>query len=346
MGIFGGEDRVNWTQTEISGMSIEQKKFVSTLVRSFYERVLFHVLSNVQLDEKQYHEVMASCSDRFSPASIGLVRHVAYAMTEKRRSIIEKQKLPDGSYIFKANTMLDEDSADVIVLDFSKFDQADILREYYAILFSAMDGAAKGVKISQGLMVYIEKLSELLADKRTRAAVQEQVDAVSDAVRKSGTGYLSDGSRVEFPKFDVEPTDKTKDFIYKQISNVTGYALSFVNGEGGSAMSDTGESDRKQNRAADEVYFNSIINPILQAVFREKAYSMKPDPEMLYRFAELAPAIELNGDLNAEGKIDMYGILGIKKEHLDIKDEPPVKEKTTEIVEDVDDGTGSVRDSA
>lgn len=326
---------IHWDVTEMAGLDIAKAHFIESKLSAVYYKILFLTLRAVALDDAQENIIYPSASNRYTPKSWGFIHFVAEAMAEQKKTVIVKEKLPDNSYIFKATGDRDgtkENAANTIELDFRDFEQSEILACYYGMLFDALNGASKGIKASQGLIVFLESLSEQLKDSQAAEAVEEQVKAIAGAVRDGKTGYASDGSRVEFIKFDSEPSENAIQFCFNLIAGELGVPVAEINGAGGSAMSDTGESDRKHLRRAIEFYFISIINPVLKTIFGG-SYSLMPEIENIDGLTSVLFAVESSSILTNDGKKQILSQYGLREEDINL-DNPKsisVQPKDTEI---------------
>lgn len=324
MSIFTNKDCADFPVTEITGMTLAEREFVKISATALYERIIYAVIKEIQTGDDDKEQVLTlSASDNYTPFSRGFVYFLSTAMAEKKQIYIKKEKA-GNQFIFSKSDSSHVNEPDVIELDFRKFTQATLLNQYYSILFDALNGAAKGVKISQGLLLKITRLSEMLADKRQIVAVEAQLNQISDALREAKTAYMDANSSAEFASFDTEPSDKAITFVYQLISNLTGYSTSFVKGEkSGSSLSDTGEGDKRQNREASEFYFNSVVQSVLEAIFK-KTYKLKPVLDNVDILPTMLATIEMWGEGSEEGKKFLYEQIGLSENHLDLSKKPPV----------------------
>lgn len=318
MSIFS-DKVINYAHTELVGLDLKKELFIEKVLRHIYEKILFLPISSISGSEKERLEIFDTASDHYSPKSRGFVSWTAEAMAKKRQIILEKTKQKDGSYLFKkASKVEDKTSADNLVLDFTDYEATDVLGVYVGMVFDALSGAAMGVKASQGLIVYLEKLSEILADSKAKTLIEGQIKALGESAKGGKVGYASGGSKVEFIKFDIDPTDKAMQFCYSQIAGHLGVPVSIINGVGGSAMSDTGESDRKQTRKATEFYFNSIVRPILSSIFTRSDFSLSVEIENMSALSEIMFLIESSQLLTSEGKKKLAAQFGLNDEDLSL----------------------------
>lgn len=326
------QDTAKFPVTEIAGLNIDENKFIETTTKSLYERIIFTVIKDVNTNDKKLELITLSASNDYSPASYGFVHFMAEAMANKKQMFVEKISI-GNQFIFKKADPSRYNEPNIIEFDFRKFEQASLMKEYYGMLFLALQGAAKGIRISQGLLLKISRLSEMMADKRQVAAVEAQLNQVSTALREAKTAYLDAGSDAVFATFDTEPTEKAVDFVYQLLSNLTGYSIGFLKGEkSGSSLSDTGESDKKQNREATEFYFLSVIQSVLEAIFKE-TFKLKPVLDNLEMLPSMLATIEMWGEGSKKGKEFLYSQLGLRPEHLDLSKATP-EVKTDEVIID------------
>lgn len=317
---FFGKESINFAVTEIKGLDVKKHDFVQMSTRSLYERIIHYVIKEVAGDEGDLDILTLSAADNFSPFSRGFVYFAAEAITQRSQIFIKKQLLPDGSeYLFSRVSRPDDADLDrdVIELDFRSFEQSLLVKEFYGLLWDALQGGAKGIKISQGLLIKINRLTEIMAGDREIKAVNKQMTHISEGLRDASTAYMDSQSSAEFASFDTGPTEKSVEFSHKQLSNITGFSMSFINGQGGSAMSDTGESDRKQNRSAAEYFFTLFVQSMLKSIFN-KTYKLKPQLDNLSDLPSMLSAIEMWSEGTEEGKKFLYSQIGIQPSMVNI----------------------------
>lgn len=316
---FFGDKNISWSRTEIDGLDLGREKFAEKMLMHTYEKMLFMPVGAISGSDKETNAVFSSASDRYAPKSHGFVYWTAYAMARKSNVVLIKEKQPDGSYLFKKdNRSSGELNSDNLVLDFQDYESTDLLKCYFLMMHDALEAAAKGVKTSQGLIVYLEGLKESLADSKAKEIIEGQIKALGESLRGGETGYASGGSKIEFISFDIAPTQAAIDFCYSQVAGHLGLPLSMINGQGGSSMSDTGESDRKQARKATEFYFLSIIRPILMNIFTRSDFELESEIENISQLSEVMFLIETSESLSSEGKKKLAAQLGLTESDLNL----------------------------
>lgn len=333
--------------TELPKLSIKAIKFADFVVASVYRRILFTVMRSMNLDETKKNQVFYTCMNRYSPQSKGLITYVSDAIARKERIVLRKTRLSDGSYTFEPNQgdntpeEIDGDP-NLIEIDFTQYHDSDLIRLYSMILYDSLLAVFRGVKMSSAILLGLAGLREMLETDENSEAVLQQVLSITHGIKSGGTSVTDADSNINFVTYDVEPSGKVKEFVYQQYSNVTGFAVSFFNGTGGSSLSDTGLSDDKMNRKASEFYFYEILNPILSAVFDE-SFDLKPDVD-ISEITNVLSTIEYSEVLSEKGRLFLANQVGLSAEHLELND------GNTETQENADSravntGTGDIEDS-
>lgn len=309
--------------TELPSCDLQEKVFIETSKFDLYYRIVFSVISEVMADDKVLNSIYRTFADSHSPKTHGLAYWVAKAMAEKRRIVLKKTKItmPTTYFTFElASSISEEYPQDYIEIDFTGYRQSELVGFDYALMFEAIKGAFRGVKISQGLLFKINDLSKAMNDNGWRKSIEAQLSQVDSSIKEGRAAYLDGGSDAKFIDFDVDPTKKAVEFSYHLLSQHTGYPSSWFNGEGGSALSDTGDSDRQQIRRANAVYFLSVVLPLLEQLYSE-TFTLKPDIDNASMLPTLLPTIEQSDMLTQEGREKiLFAVFGLGDEDIQ---EPP-----------------------
>lgn len=304
------------TEISINGFAIDsvfaghKYKFVKFMIKTIYERILTSALESLSMNPKDADKINLSAASSYSPYSEGFIYHLAKACSNKSSTKIYIVNLSNGRRLFSDKEP--EGIYTTVNLDFSRFEEASLICAISAMLFDCLDAAAKGIRASQTILLKLEKLSEQIADKKTKAAVETQIKTFEEAYKSGKVAYTSSGSDVSFVSYDVTPSEKSISFCFGLLSIVTGYPAEFFNGLGGSTLSDTGASTEKAIHRADHKYASQIINPFLFEVF---SVALKPKPlfENLTELPQIITFIETSDILSEEDKkkiLNSYGLDG------------------------------------
>jgi hypothetical protein len=324
------EKALHYPITDVEGYKLNEERYVEYSCKALYERIIFSVLSEIAGDSKQVREVLRTFSDWYSPEyTEGLASIMSDAIAKKKRVRVEKHKRRtvdggDGYYFERSDKELQVTT--VFDIDFRKFHQSKLVESSYIMMFNALNSASKGMLINQGMLLKIAGLTTQKSEDRVIKDLEEQLTKIDDSIKKGRVAYVDADSSAEFFNFDVKATSESVDFIYSQLANITGYPVSWINGVGGSSMSDTGESDRKQIRRANEYYFVHLLLPILEQVFGSPdnaVFSLKPEMENLTNLPSILSALEMSEGLltfDAKKKT-MMEAFGYKEEDF-VTEEP------------------------
>ncbi len=267
--------------TEWQALNAQEADFVRQAIKALYKRILWSVINTVDAgSDKNKSNLNRTCADNYTVRGedrYGLIHYIAEAMVNKRIIILEKEKasIIEGLEFFNftaeskgATWEEDEDNKTRLILDFTKYELTDTLTMYYSLLFSALEGAGKGIKITQALILKINELTKLMSTERNVEQLEAQLKQLDESVRAGRLAYVDAGSSVDFPVFSIEPSEKAIEFIYGAIANVIGYPISFITGKDtGSSLGDTGEAERKRIRRANQHFFLELVLPILERVY-------------------------------------------------------------------------------
>lgn len=284
-------------------LAIARDRYQQIAIAELFSRIIYTALDYVALpDELNKAEFSKTLHNSYSPLKHGLVHHLVTAISQKKTVYLKKEKLQGGSYLFTILNNRDEvEESDLLELNFTKFDQVDLLTEYYGMIFDSIVGAAKSIKTSKSLLFKLKGLSEMIATKESLQAVEAQINQIAKSLRDGDTAWIDGESELESPSVDIKPVESQLQMSYSLVANATGYPMSFINGEIAASLGSTGEGDRKQIRKASIYYFNSILRGVLESVF-SVSFEEKADIENLSDLSELLSTVEMTDILTDEGK--------------------------------------------
>jgi hypothetical protein len=153
-----------------------------------------------------------------------------------------------------------------IEFDYSNFELTESLDTYLSMRYDTLQALAKNNNISQSVLMKIDRLTEFQAAKESIEAIESQLSQVTKGLEDGESVYIDKDSAIESVARDTSQFFTTIDSINTLIAGELGRPLSFVNGVGGSAMSDTGESDREASARARERFYLEHIRPLLISI--------------------------------------------------------------------------------
>lgn len=287
--------------TELDPFSIAKARYVEIAIRELYSRIMFVTLDIVDVpDEIGNSDFSKTIFDSHSPKlTRGLMHYIIEAMAEESAITLRKRPVTGRENAFYFEERNDpvfkskENKLDLVILDFEEFYRTELLEAYFGMVFDAIMGAAKLIRVGGAVVLKIHNLGELISDREVLLAVETQINQINTALNKSGVAYLDSQSEVEMPKVDMKPPKEQLEYAYSLICNATGRPMSFINGQMVGSLNSTGEGDQKQNRLASIRDFNEVLRGIFESVFGAD-FIIKPDIGQLTEISNFLNSIEMS----------------------------------------------------
>ncbi|AUR94028.1 coil containing protein [Vibrio phage 1.190.O._10N.286.51.F12] len=298
--------------------------FIRDMTKTIYARIFTSALNSLAMTESQQNSIKTSAFDKFTPYSEGFIKHIVKAAACKQSVKVWAVDLSTGEKRFTDTKPDNQKEEQALELDFSKFEEARMVASIVNMMFSALDGAAAGLKATKTLFMKIEKLADHLADKKIKAEVEAQIKAFDTAWREGSVAFTSSGSDAKFFEFDTTPAKDGMSFCFGLLSTITGYPAEFFDGLQSGTMSDTGASTEKAIYRANETYAMSVLIPFISEVFGEKL-KMKPLLINLDQLAGMIAFVETTQALDLEEKqlvLSNFGLQGNGLKEMANKPEP------------------------
>ncbi|EGQ8054287.1 DUF1073 domain-containing protein [Vibrio alginolyticus] len=300
--------------TEVCPFSMAKTRYIEIAIKQLYSRILYATLEIVAAPEEiGKSDFSKTVYDTHSPEMVrGLMYYIIEAMADEEKVILRKHPIKGrtNAYWFEERTHFtgahkDDDTTayDFVHLDFEDFYRTELLEEYFGMIFDAIIGAAKLIRVGGSIVLKVSGLSDLISDKEVLLAVETQVKQINAALEESKGAYIDSESNIEMPQVDMLPAVKQMEFGFSLVCNATGRPMSFVNGEIAASLGSTGEGDRKQNRQASERDFNEILKGVFDSVFGAD-FELKPDIEQLAEVGDFLNALEMNSLLSKDEKLN------------------------------------------
>ncbi len=308
---IGKTEKLTSGTVEVAGFSTrtsalqEKMEFIRSMQQTIYERILTSALSILSMTESESNSVTLSSANKYAPYSEGFIYHLAKAIRTGAQTKIYAVKLSDGSYLFTDSKPKNDTSSIELDTDFTKFTESRMVCGIFAMMFDCINSAAKGIKLTETILVKMEKLTDQVAEKRTLKALNDQISQFEESFRGGKVAYVSGNSDVGIVGFDVDPSTKIITFCFSLLSIVTGYPVEFFDGVGGSSLSDTGASTEKAIYRADKRYANQILIPFLNELYG-KNFNLNP---LISDLSDLATALTLAETSDSIGQNDIKRLL-------------------------------------
>lgn len=287
--------------TEFDAFSMAKSRYVEIAIRELYSRIMYVTLEIVAIpDAVGSSDFSKTIFDTHSPKlRRGLMYHIVEAMADETKITLRKRPISgrEHAFSFEERTysvfLSKENKLDLVELDFEEFYRTELLEAYFGMVFDAIVGAAKLIRVGGAVLLKVKDLSELISDKEVLLAVETQINKINDALKKSGVAYIDADSALEMPKVDVKPVKEQLEYAYSLICNATGRPMSFINGQMVGSLNSTGEGDHRQNYLASVRDFNEILRGVFESVFGAD-FQTKPDISQLSKFSDFLNSIEMS----------------------------------------------------
>ncbi len=178
-----------------------------------------------------------------------------------------------------------------VCVNFTKYGLTDILRVFAGMLLAILQSAHVGMNVSKALQIGISNLRETVAEGNKEDAIA-QAKAINDSL-KDGKSILKDAADViSATQFDSEPMEKSLQVFFGLLSFFTGFNAAYLAGDLVSGLSGTGEGNEQAIERALANYFNAILKPTLDALFKVSVKFKSNNWRKLAEIASLLPALE------------------------------------------------------
>jgi hypothetical protein len=298
------------TETELADINCLNfgDDFCNVFALSMYKKIMLEcadraVLPN-SIDKADY---TATVYDSYSPYKSGLVSWVTVALVGQKKIFLKINKLSSGIFTFEKS---DESAAlnngklraDFMELDFTNFKEASVICLLFELLAQVMLAMSKGVTASQGLLLKINALSEMIANAQNLAPLEKQLKSINDGLRQGKASYVDAKSSVDFLVYDSANAEKAASYIFSLISTITGLPASYLFGEVVSSLGggDSGDSERFDKSTKN--YFYNIWSGVCFNVYGEN-FEFRESPADINELISLFTFIETTTALTDAGKL-------------------------------------------
>ena len=254
-------------------LGIKKSEYTEYSIIEIFKKEIFDCLAN--LNESDFN--LGLWVDNHALNTKGLSSHLADAMTNQSSVNLDIARVGNTEYLTEA-----KDKAKAKVnFDYANFRLSDKLKIFYSMQYDELKGLSSKSKSSGSSIVKIEKLSDFSDTGPTTEKINKQMKTIADGLKNGSSVFISDGSSVETHSHDTKQNFESLTKIDQLIAGALSRPLAFINGVGGSSLSDTGESDRAANANARALFFIQHLKPI---------------------FIQINPAANRNLQLNKEVK--------------------------------------------
>lgn len=284
---------------EIFPLNVEQSDYVETDIVHIFTKILTDVIERTGgLKDDQLSLLWDNCV--MSESSDGLITMLAKAMSQKKELFIVYEK---GVGVIRPATATEiqkirEDykksakSSAGVFISFKNFKRADMIRLYSALNYTTVASISKSMNLSKAIQL---KLNEMRAGTALNDASEAttQAKAIAEGLRNGKDVMLDAKDSIETAAPDLTAVKEAIAYVNEKLAFYLGLPAAYITGEQTGGLGTTGENDTKATERGLKNYFESIIRPVLKAVFNVKATYKSQDIGQINQGLEVLKTFEL-----------------------------------------------------
>lgn len=256
---------------DIFPLSIAKSDFVKTDVINIYTKILTDVIERTQgIPEDAESSLWDSCLA--SEASLGLISLLAEAMESKgelflvyKLGVIRKATEEEKRQIEEDYKKMNSSSVGVYI-SFKNYSRTDMVKLYSALEFCTIQALNKSLNLSKAIQLKMSDMRGSVSLSNV-ADAKAQAVAIAEGMAKGYDVMLDAKDVIETAKPDIASIESGMAFIDNKRSFYLGMPKSYINGDQTAGIGSTGEADTKAVERGLKNYYESIIRPVLSALF-------------------------------------------------------------------------------
>ena len=257
-------------------LNFAKQDFIWIDVIHIYSKILTDVLERTHgLSDEQSALLWDNCLK--SESCDGLITMLSKAMTHKKDlfliydkalSVIREAKAEEARQI-KADYSTSNKSSLGVYVSFENYKKSDLVKLYSALEYITIAGLNKAMNLSVAIQLKFNDLREStgLSDK---AEIKKQAQAIASSLADGKDIMLDAKDMVENAVPDLTAIKECIEYLNDKKSFYLGLPDSYITGEQTGGLGSTGEQDTKAIERGLKNYFESIVKPVLNALFEIK----------------------------------------------------------------------------
>ncbi len=281
---MGLENWFGWGSTEVYKQELpnifplyyKQQDFIAVDVMHIYAKILTDVLERTHgMSDDQTALMWDNCLK--SETCDGLVTLLSKAMANKRDlfliydkalSVIREADSAEAAKIKEDYKKANKSSTGIYV-SFENYKKSDLLKLYSALEYVTINGLNKAMNLSVAIQLKFTELrkSTGLTDS---ADIKKQAMAMAKSLADGKDIMMDEKDVVENAVPDLTAIKECIEYLAEKKSFYLGLPDSYITGEQTGGLGSTGENDTKAIERGLKNYFESIMKPVLNALFNIK----------------------------------------------------------------------------
>jgi hypothetical protein len=261
---------------DIFPLAFKKQDFIYIDVIHIYSKILTDVIERTHgLSDEQTSLLWDNCLK--SESCDGLITMLAKAMTnmrdlfliyDKALAVIREAKSDEAQQI-KEDYKTKNKSALGIYISFGNYKKSELVKLYSALEYCTIASLNKSINLSVAIQLKFTDMRQStgLNDK---AEIKAQAQTMAKSLAEGKDIMLDAKDVVENAVPDLTAIKESIEYLNEKRSFYLGLPDSYICGEQTGGLGDSGEADTKAIERGLKNYFESIVKPVLNAIFNIK----------------------------------------------------------------------------
>jgi hypothetical protein len=246
-------------------------------------------------------KAMAAKEDLFLVYKSDVLRRAGSKESESIREAFDNKSQTDGQSPMQSPKGQSPRQCPGYWFSFMEYTLSDILKVLYGFQYIILGSTYTSMNTAKALQLKINDLRRLVSDNDRANPIKQGTDIVA-ALKEGKSVMLDVADKIEHSSVDMEPTEVAVKFINGMIAFYLNAPLSYVNGQLAQGLSTTGESDGIAVERCLESFFNSVLKPVSDEIFKSDISFVCDNWRRLGAVANIMPVIESTGLICDEKK--------------------------------------------
>jgi hypothetical protein len=281
-------------------MPIAERDFIAIDVENIFLKILTDVSERTHgLKDDQKEMLFDSCLA--SENEKGLISLLAESMTNKSDlflvidSGVLRKATASEQVTIKADYKKQAYSSVGIYISFSKYIKTDMIKLYSALQYCTVSSLNKSMNVSKAIQF---KMSDMRAtvSLTDKAEVKEQALAIAKGIGDGKDAIIDAKDSIETAVPDLTAVKESIAFINQKMSFYLGLPESYITGIQADGLFAVGDVDQKNTERGLKSYYQSIIKPVFEALFKVKVSYKSQDFRQIESGLRALQAFDLASD--------------------------------------------------
>jgi hypothetical protein len=184
-----------------------------------------------------------------------------------------------------------------VFVSFRKYIKTDMLTLYSALEYCVLASLYKTMNLAKAVQIKVKDLRAGVSLNDAELAAN-QAKEIACALKAGKDVMLDAGDEIATASPDVSPTEKAMQFLDRKRAFVLALPFAYITGEQTGGLNASGEADTMAVERGLKLYFASIIQPVLKALFQVDVEFKSQDFRTITSALEALKAFELASDEN------------------------------------------------